>query len=152
MLQKAFFSIQNIKKCFFLAFLAQKKKIWKKVGFVEKNHGLTPLQNVDFFDFFRISLFRSKKQSFLSRILKNVSFWRFLLKKNISEKGRFFDENRGLTPFQNAAFLEFFRTFLLCSKKHSFPSKITKNVFFWLSWLKKKRYEKKLDLLRKTMD
>ena len=100
------------------------------------------MQNVDFFDFFRISLFRSKNQSFLSRILKNVSFWRFLLKKNISEKGRFFDKNHGLTPFQNAAFLEFFGTFLLCSKKHSVLSKITKNVFFWLSWLNKKDMKK----------
>ena len=46
---KAFFSIQNIKKCFFLPFFLLKNNIWEKGQFFDKNHGLTPLQNVDFF-------------------------------------------------------------------------------------------------------
>ena len=133
----------------------------KKGQCFDKNHGLTPLQNVDFFDSFRTLLFRSKKHYFLSRRSKNVSFWLCLLKKNISifwqkpwtnlfgkmsifsnllevqfcglksiffypgyqkmflsgffcskkniwEKGRFFDKKHGLTPFQIVDF------FLLC--------------------------------------
>ena len=44
------------------------KKIQQKGRFLDKNHGVTPLQNVDFLDFFRTSLFRSKKHCFLSRI------------------------------------------------------------------------------------
>ena len=46
---KALFSIQSIKKCFFLAFFAKKKTYKKKVDFFDKKHELTPLQNVDFF-------------------------------------------------------------------------------------------------------
>ena len=82
--QKALFSIQNIKKCFCLAFFAQKNRLGKG-RFFQKNHGLTPLQNVDFFDFFRTSLFRSKKLYFLSRISKNLSFWLFWLNKSIKK-------------------------------------------------------------------
>ena len=52
--------MQKINKCFFLAFFAQKKNILEKGRFFDKNHGLNPLQNADFFDFFRTSLFRSK--------------------------------------------------------------------------------------------
>ena len=75
--QKAFFTIQNIKKMFLFGFFCWKKKIWEKGRFFDKNHGLTPLQSVHFFEFFRTSLFRSKKHSFLSRISKNACFWLF---------------------------------------------------------------------------
>ena len=86
--QKTLCSFQNIKKCFSIAFCS--KKIYKKkVFFFDKNHGLTPLQNVDFFDYVRTSPFRSKKNSFLSRRLKNVSFWFSLLKRTDEEKVHF---------------------------------------------------------------
>ena len=63
------------------------------------------MQNVDFLEFLRTFLLWSKKHSFLSRISKKVSFWLFLLKKkNIWEKGRFFDKNHRLTPWQNVHF------------------------------------------------
>ena len=104
--QKTLFSIQNIKKCFFHAFLL-KKELIRKGRFFDKNHGLTPLQNVDFLAFFATFLLLSKKHSFLSRIWKNVSFCHFLLKKNIWENGRFFDKNHGLTPLQNVDILWF---------------------------------------------
>ena len=61
---KAFFTIQNIKKCFFLAFSAHKNRLGKR-PFFKKNHGLTPLQNVDFLNILRTSLLWSKKHSFL---------------------------------------------------------------------------------------
>ena len=71
-------------KLFLFGFLCSKEK-WGKGRFFQKNHGLTPLQNVDFFDFFRTSLFRSKKLYFLSRISKNLSFWLFWLNKSIKK-------------------------------------------------------------------
>ena len=52
-----------------------------KGRFFDKSHELTPLQNVDFFDFARTLLYRSKKYSFLFRISKIVSFWLSLLKR-----------------------------------------------------------------------
>ena len=66
-----------------MAFFAKKKNIEEKSRIFDKNHGLTPLQNVDFFYFARVSLFRSKKHSLLFRISNKGSLWLFLLKKNI---------------------------------------------------------------------
>ena len=101
---KAFFSIQNIKKCFFLAFFAE-KKIWGKGGFFDKNHGLTPLENADFFFFARVSLFRSKKHSLLSRISKNVSFLLCLpTKKHIRTRSNFC-KKPCTNPFGKCTFL-----------------------------------------------
>ena len=151
MVWKAFFSFQNNKKSFFLAFFAQKKNKWEKGRFFDKNHGLTPLQNVDYLEFFRTYLLWSKKHSFLSRILKNVSFWLSLLKKNIWEKGRFFEKNHGLTPWQNVHFFDFFRTSLFRSKKHSFLSRISKNASFWFFFGQKKKYEKKFNFWQKPL-
>ena len=77
-------------KIFLSGFFGSKKKnIRKRALFLDKNHGLIPLQNVDFFDFFKTSLFRSKKRSFLSRTSKNVSFLLSLLKRTDEEKVHF---------------------------------------------------------------
>ena len=90
-----------------------------------------------FLEFFRTFLLWSKKHSFLFRILKNVSLWLFLLKKNIREKGRFFDKNHGLNALQNVDLFDFARTSLFRSKKYAFLFTISKNVSFWLSLLKR---------------
>ena len=135
----------------FLLFCSKKKLIRKTSIFLPKPW-TNPFAKCRFFSVFWNSSFLSKKHSFLSSIWKNVSFCYFLLKQNIWEKGLFFDKNNGLTPFQNFDFLEFFRTSLFRSKKHSLLSRISKNVSFWLFLLKKKRYEKKVDFLTKTID
>ena len=64
-------------KMFLSGFFPSKKKIREKGRFIDKNHGLTPLQKVDFLEFFRTFFLWSKKHSFLSTISKNVSFLRF---------------------------------------------------------------------------
>ena len=46
--QKAFFSIQNIKECFFLVLFVKKKQIRKR-SIINKNNGLTPLKNINIF-------------------------------------------------------------------------------------------------------
>ena len=99
-----------------------------------------------FFDFVRTSLFRSKKHCFLSRISKNVSFWLFFLKKNIWEKGRFLDKSHGLTPLQNVNFLDYVRTSPFRSKKHSFLSRISKNVSLRLFFAIKKKHIRKTSI------
>ena len=63
----------------------------------------------------------------------------------------FFNKNHGLTPLQNFDVLDFVRTSLFRSKKHSFLSRISKNIPFWVSLLKK-TCEKKVDFLTKTME
>ena len=82
----------------------------KKVRFCDKNHGLTPLQNVDFVDFVRTSFLRSKKLYFLSRISKYVSFLLCLLKKKHIRRRWNFAKNHVLTPLQNVRFVDFART------------------------------------------
>ena len=137
------FSIQNIKKCFFMAFLLEKKKHMRERLIFWQKPWTNPFAKCRFsFYFARTSLFRSKKISFVSRRSKNVSCWLSLLKRTDEEKVHFFGKNHGLTPFQNVDFLKIFRTYLLWSKKHSFPSRISKNVFFCFFLLKKNIWEK----------
>ena len=57
-----------------------------------------------FWTFFKTSLFRSKKDFFVSKILNNVLFSLSLIKTIIWENRRFYDKNIGLTPLQNAFF------------------------------------------------
>ena len=106
---KSIFFYQEYKKMFLSGFFCSKKKHMKKGRYFDKNHGLTPLQTVHFFYFGRDSLFRFKQDSFLSRISKNVSLWLFLLKRNIWDKGRFFDKNHG--PFAKCRFFSVFCNF-----------------------------------------
>ena len=147
---KSMLFYSQYQKMFLSGFICSKEHIGKG-RFFEKNHGLNALQNVDFFDFFRTSLCRSKKHSFLSRISKNVSFRLFLVKKRLIRKRQNFDKNHGLTPLQNAAFFYFARVSLFRSKKHSLLSRISKYASFLL-FLLKKIYDEKVDFLTKTMD
>ena len=62
----------------------------------------------------------------------------FLCSKEQLRKRSFF----GLTRWQNVDVFDFFRTLLFRSKKHSFLSRISKNVSSWLFWLKKKEWKK----------
>ena len=86
-----------------------------------------------FFDFVKTSLLRSKKLSFLSRISKNVSFFLFW----------FFDKHHRLTPLQNVDSLEFYRTFLFLSEKHSFFMQNIKKCFFLAFFAQKKHIRKR---------
>ena len=129
--QRTFFLSRISKNVSLWHFLLKKKKHMKKSRFFDKNHGLTPLQNVDFFDLFRTSLFRSKKLYFLSRISKNLSFWLFWNNKRIKKK--IFWQKQWTNPFAKCRFFfDFVRTSLLGSKKLYFQSRISKNVSFWL--------------------
>ena len=110
-----------------------------------KYYGLTPLQTVDFFDFFRSSPFKSKKCSFLSRISKNLSFWLFWLKKKktYDKKGRCFDKNHGLTSLQNVVFLRLCENFIFEVQKTLCSFQNIKKCFLWLFLLKKKHMRKR---------
>ena len=77
---KHYFSIQNINKNFFLPYFAGKKNKDEKWPFLDKNHGLTPLENFEFFPFIKTLFFLSRKHSILSKIMPN-SFCLILRKK-----------------------------------------------------------------------
>ena len=65
---KNFFLYPEYQKMFLYCFFLLKKNIWGKGRFFEKNHGLTPLQNVNFFYFVRTSRFGFEKHFSLSKI------------------------------------------------------------------------------------
>ena len=52
--QKGVFSFQNIVKHIFLPNIALKKKTMGKWPIFDQNHGLTPLEKSQFFDFFNL--------------------------------------------------------------------------------------------------
>ena len=141
---KAFFSIQNIKKFFFLAFFAPKKDRSKRSIFGQKSW-TNPFAKCRLLSsFLEVYFWGLKSIFFLSRISKIVSFWFCLLKKkNYEKKVDFFDKSHGQTRLQNVDFLDFFRTSLVLSKKHCFLFRISKNVFSWVSLLKRKNMKKR---------
>ena len=151
---KSIFNHLEYQKMFLSGFFCAKKKHMRKRSIIWQKPWTNTIAKCRFFFYFaRTSLFKSKKLSLLSRISKNVSFWLFLFKKkNIWEKGRFFDKTDGLTSEENFGFFfDFVRTSLLRSKKLFFLCKISKNVSFLL-FAQKNIYKKKVDFLTKTMD
>ena len=66
-----------------------KKYPWENIGIVDKNNGVTPLENLDFFDFFKTLLFLYKKHSFLSRMSNKNLFWLNLSTNYPEENTRF---------------------------------------------------------------
>ena len=64
---------QYQKRCFLIEFL-WKKQI-RKIRFLDKIHGLTPLENVHFLPFFKTSIFFYLKSFFSFYNIKNDLFW-----------------------------------------------------------------------------
>ena len=150
--QRTFFSIQNIKKCFFMAFLLKKKHIRKRSIFWQKPW-TNPFGKCRFFSTLWELLFSGPKKLYvLSRLSKNVFLLLFTQKKSYKKKVDFLTKSMDEPLCKMSIFLKFFRSFLLWSKKHSLLSRISKNVSFWFCLLKKKTYEKKVRFLTKTMD
>ena len=138
--------LSRISKMFLsLLFCSKKKNLSEKGRFFDKNHGLTPLQNVDSLEFYRTFLFWSEKHSFLCRTSKMslsgffCSFlWLFLLKRNIWKKGRFFDKNHGLTPLQNVDFFRHCENFTFEVQKTLFSIQNIKRMFLSCFFAQKK--------------
>ena len=66
--QKSVFSLQNIVKDIFQAYIAQRKKSQKKYPFLDQIHGSTPLEKCEFFDFLNLLFLEPKKAFFRSTI------------------------------------------------------------------------------------
>ena len=87
----------------------------KNIRFFDKNHALTPLENFDFIDFLKNSLFWSKKHPFLPRASKNKLFLLNFSKKYPSQKIRILGEKK--VDFSDVFIISLFR-----SKKTLFVS------------------------------
>ena len=120
----------------FFGLVCPKNNHDKIFDFCKKNHWQTPLQNFDFLDFFKTSLFLTKNHSFLSRILNNNLFWINLPKKYPWENIWLFDKNHRLTPLENFDF-KIFWTFAKLHfsglKSIRILSEIPNNNLFWFN-------------------
>ena len=147
--QKALFSIQNIKECFFLVLFCLKKTDKKKVDYWQKpwtnpfakcQYFLTLLE-LHFSGLKSIVFYPEYQKMFLSGF--------FLLKKDIGEKFIFWQKKPWPNPFQKYRFFFiFYRTSLLRSKRHSSLSRILKKCvffrFFCKTWEKGRFFWQKL--------
>ena len=148
--KKHYFLSRISKNVSFWLFLLKKKYITKRSIFWQKPwtnpfakcRFFWTLQELHFSGLKSILFYPEDQKMFLSGFLCS--------KEQMIERSIFW-ENHGPTPLQNVHFLKFFRTYLAWCKKYSFLSRITKNGFFAF-FAEKKTYEKKVELLTKTMD
>ena len=95
----------------------------EKWPILDQNHGLTPLENLDFFwTFLKLDISCLESVLFYPEYKINDVFWLDLPKNNQWEKWPFLTKNR--------------KTWLFLSKNHSFLSRISKDDLFWLDWRK----------------
>ena len=103
----------------------------------ELNHGLTPLENCQFFDFFNFLFFLPRNAFFRSRISQNTVSWPILPEKKNMEKWPIFEENHGLTPLEKCQFFDFFNLLFFLPRMRFFLLEYHKTRFPRLYCLKK---------------
>ena len=88
--QKSVFSLQNIVKDIFVAYM-------EKWPFLDQNHGLTPLQICQFFDFMNFLVLQSRKAFFFLLEYRKTLFSGLYRLKKKKEKWPFLDQNKAKT-------------------------------------------------------
>ena len=117
--QKGVFLCQNIVKDIFLACIDSKEKV-EKWQFLDQNHGLTPLEKCQFFDFFLTSCFYTvERRFFILKYRKRHFRGLYCLKKNKLKKWPFLDQSHWLTPLEKCQFFDF-RNFLFLQPTQAF--------------------------------
>ena len=86
--QKGVFLFWNIVKHIFLAYIGKKKDM-EKWPFFDQNHGLTPLEKAQFFDFLNVLFLQPRKTVFRSKISLNTCSWLILPKKKVRKMAIF---------------------------------------------------------------
>ena len=85
-LKSILFYRENKKMFLSCFFFLKKKTIWEKGRFFDKNHELTPLENVDFFRLCENFTFEVQKALFSIQNIKECFFLAFFAKKKIYNK------------------------------------------------------------------
>ena len=139
---KGAFSFQIIVKVIFLTYSAEKKML-EKWPYLDQNHGLTPLEKLQFFDilkllflqprkaffrFFELQIFIAQKGAFSFQIIVKVIFLTNIALQKRLEKWHNLDQNHGLTPFEKCQFSKFWNFLFLLPRKAFFQSRIWKRV------------------------
>ena len=108
--KKAFFSIQNIKKCFFLALFAQKKHIRRRSNFCQKPWTI-PYGKCRFFRVLQNFTFQVQKAFFSIQNINKYLFLPFLLKKNLIRKRSTFTQKPWTIPYGKCRFFRVLQNF-----------------------------------------
>ena len=104
---KGVFSLQNIVKDIFLAYiLLQKKKVPKMAIFGPKPW-VNPFGKMSIFRSFELLVFIPQKGVFPLQNIKTTFLWPIFPKKKKLEKWPFVDQNHGLTPLEKGQFFDF---------------------------------------------
>ena len=134
--QKGVFSFQNIVKDIFLAYIALKKK-WEKWPFLDKNHGLTPLEKCQFFDFLNFLFLQPRKAFFRSRISQKTFSLAILPKKKLN-KWPLLNKNHGLTRLEKLSIFLLFELLVYIAQEGVFSfQNIVKDIL--LAYIAKKK-------------
>ena len=118
-----------------LSWLVFSQKI-EKIWFLDKNHGLSPSENVNVLHFLKVQFSGLKNHSFLS-IRSKIIFTNFFSPKKKRRKSLIFGQKPWIIPFGKSRCFALFKTLYCWSKNSSFLSRISKNNIFWLDFPKK---------------
>ena len=122
--QKHVFSLKNIVKHIFLAYVAQKKEDGKMANFPPKPR-TNPFGIMTIFRFFELLVFIAQKHVFsFSNIVKHIFLAYITFKKNM-EKWSIFDQNHRLTPWEKWQLFHFLNFLFLQLRKTFYCSRIS---------------------------
>ena len=101
----------------------------EKRPLLDQNHGLTPLEKCQFFDFLNLLFLQPKKPFFRSRKSQKTFSQPILLKKKKLEKAPFLNQNDGLTPLEKCQFFDLLNFLFLWFRKRFFVLEYRKRHF-----------------------
>ena len=84
-----------------------KKNKLEKWPFLDQNHGLTPLENVNFSTFGTSYFYSLESRFYVLEYRKRHFPGLYCLKKSSWKNGYFWDQNHGLTPLEKCQFFDF---------------------------------------------
>ena len=126
--QKGAFSFQIIVKVIFLTNIALQKRL-EKWPYLDQNHGLTPFENLQFFDILNFLFSQPRKAFFSFQNIVKIIFLSNIAEKKMLEKRPYWDQNHGLTTLEKCQFFDFLNFRFLLPRKAIFQSRISKKSF-----------------------
>ena len=126
--QKGVFPFQNIVKDIFWPILPKKKQL-KKWPFLDQNHGLTPLEKCQFFDFLNF-FFYSLERRFFTLEYDKRHFLAYIAYKKKVEKMAIFGPKPWVNAFGKMSIFQLFKLLAFIAQKGVFPlQNIVKDIF-----------------------
>ena len=102
----------------------------------DQNHGLTPLEKSQFFDFLNFFFFQPRKALFFFKYRRRHFPCLYCLKKRLKNCG-FLDQNHGLTSLEKCQFFDFLNFFFYNLESGCFVVEYRRRQFPGLYCLKK---------------